>query len=158
MNLLTRIKQGSTDVKGRLPVLAQALGVPIEVVQKACDDSAYISWAREDRTQRRCFRPYIVWIPEHEADAPMFVRAAVFQPVHFETEMTEPEMVAHAMVIRPVELPLWGSLRGFRIRYTPDREEAYDLTGQVLVEAYHVAARVRMWLGSHRNQSIGLML
>jgi hypothetical protein len=143
MNLLWSIEWDLALVPElRIPALATALNVPLEVIRQANADTITLAQAKDDFARRRAFRPNIVWIPVRKRVTPMFIGMMLLQPVVLPEGLDEAQRVQHALRVCPGSLPMWGDVSGFWINHTPDRAVAHDLSGAVVAERQSMVERL----------------
>ena len=135
MHFLWEIERGERLVPdSRIASLAEALDMSCERIRQANADTLAVLAARADQARRLAFRLHLIWIPERERVAPMFLGLMLLRPVYLDCDMDDAQCVARAIQLCPASLPLWGAVRGFWINYSPDRAVAYDLDGEIVAE------------------------
>ena len=130
------------DLKVRL---AEALEVPVSMINDAASATRDTIAARAEAEYRANFRPHAIWTTARSRPGSTamagFINAPARRLLRFPEDLPIEGFVAYCQAHAPEGIPLYGPVNGFIINYTPDHAVRYDLNGQP-VETLASATRV----------------
>jgi len=135
-------RQRDGDLSARL---ASALGVPISAINEAAKATRDAIETQAEAEYRARFQPHAIWTTERTRPSSIaiagFISAPARRLLQFPEDLPRDEYIAYCLAHAPEGVPLFGSVTGFIINYTPDHAVQYDLDGQAL-ETFASAKRV----------------
>jgi hypothetical protein len=138
--------------RGLITGLPRALGVSVDVVQKAIDDTAKQLHEGEEAAWRASFKPHAIILTDRRFPQPIFVAAIIgeLRRIDFPPCATADTYVSLAiegisaklarwnrefnrrMGLGSFQLPAFGRPTGFVVNYSPDHAVRFDLDGHAL--------------------------
>ena len=121
------------DLKVRL---AEALEVPVSMINDAASATRDTIAARAEAEYRANFRPHAIWTTARSRPGSTamggFINAPARRLLRFPEDLPIEGFVAYCQAHAPEGVPLYGPVTGFIINYTSDHAVRYDLNGQPL--------------------------
>jgi len=155
--------------------LPRALGVPVEVVRKAVDDTARQLLDADEAAWRASFKPHAIILTDRKIPQPIFVAAmiGVDELLRIDFPLLAASQMYPDLAIDGIrnklarwnhgfnprkglgsyQLPAFGCPTGFVVNYSPDHAVRFDLAGHAL-ESLSAAHRVGQATFSLRGSAI----
>jgi hypothetical protein len=149
--------------RGLISGLPRSLGVPVDVVEKAIDDTVRQLNEANEAAWRAAFKPHAIILTERKIPQPIFVAAFIggsnLVRIDFPPCATADTYVSLAiegirtrlarwnrefnfgMSLGSYQLPAFGRPTGFVVNYSPDHAVRFDLEGHAL-ESLPTAHRI----------------
>jgi hypothetical protein len=138
--------------RGLISGLPRALGVTVDVVQKAIDDTAKQLHEAEEAAWRASFKPHAIILTDRRIPQPIFVAAIIgeLRRIDYPPCATADTYMSLAiegirtrlarwnrgfnplMSLESYQLPAFGRPTGFVVNYSPDHAVRFDLEGHAL--------------------------
>jgi hypothetical protein len=138
---------------GLIGMLPPALGVPVDVVKKAVEDTQRYLEESAEAAWRAAFKPHAVITTDQERPQPLFIAAFigvnVLLRVDFDPTSSPVTYVSQALDgvrqrrqrWRGNSLPAFGRMNGFIVNFSPDSAVRFDLDGNA-IEIFDQAYRI----------------
>jgi hypothetical protein len=142
------------SIRGLISGLPQALDVPVEVVQKAVDNTTRQLNEAQEAAWRASFKPHAIILTERKIPQPVFVAAMIGADELLQIDFppcaaaeTYPDLAIEGIRTKlarwnrdfnrrkslgSYQLPAFGRPTGFVVNYSPDHAVWFDLDGNAI--------------------------